>query len=336
MITAQRGPENSTNLGWPGRSLRRLSRNGAPYKQRGVALLIVLWIVTLLGVIAGSFVLSIRTEVALARNLTESARARAAAMAGAELAVQGILNPEASQRWRVDGSVYQAVFSGTELRIAVADETGKIDLNTAPEVLLEGLLRAVELEPEERARLVDAIEDWKDANTLRRLNGAEDEDYQTAGLPYGPKNGKFENVEELLLVLGMTPALYRKLESALTVHSRKARINTAVAPPLVLLAQPGADPEQVEMVLAERYQGQVLDQSDEADELEASPTPTTDRRSASVTAAGTFSIHVEARTAGGAIERIASVVRLHRGGRGANSRPYTTLVWKNAATLMFE
>ena len=71
-------------------------------------------------------------------------------------------------------------------------------------------MTAGELDEPSAARLVDAIGDWKDADDLRRPNGAEAADYQAAGSPYLPANALFETVPELQRVLGMTPALYRE------------------------------------------------------------------------------------------------------------------------------
>ena len=102
------------------------------------------------------------------------------------------------------------------------------------------------------ARLVDAIGDWKDADDLRRPNGAEADDYKAAGSPYLPANAPFETVPELQRVLGMTPALYAKLAENLTVQSQQAGINPTYASRATLLALPGATPEVVDTYLAQR------------------------------------------------------------------------------------
>ena len=133
------------------------------------------------------------------------------------------------------------------------DESGKIDINAASDPLLKGLLQtAGGLDSDTANKLVDIIGDWKDADDLRRPNGAEASDYQAAGLPYKPANAPFEAVAELQRVLGMTPALYSKLADSLTVHTRMAGVNPAYASRTVLLALPGATPEIVDTYLAQR------------------------------------------------------------------------------------
>ncbi len=61
---------------------------------------------------------------------------------------------------------------------AAVDESAKIDVNAASETLLKSLLQNLGGQDAESAqRLVEAIADWKDADDLRRPNGAEGADY---------------------------------------------------------------------------------------------------------------------------------------------------------------
>jgi general secretion pathway protein K len=74
--------------------------------------------------------------------------------------------------------------------------------------------------------VAEAIADWRDEDSDRRPHGAENFDYQTRG--YVCKDGPFENVEELLLVKGMTPELYHQVEEHVTVFgSGRVNLNTA-------------------------------------------------------------------------------------------------------------
>jgi general secretion pathway protein K len=143
--------------------------------------------------------------------------------------------------------------NGNRIAVRALDESGKIDLNTAPDGLIKSLLQtAAELDADTAGRLVDVIGDWKDIDDLRRPNGAEAPDYQAAGLNYKPANAPFEAVAELQRVLGMTPAVYGRIADSLTVHSRMAGINPAFASRTVLLAVPGATPEIVDTYIAQR------------------------------------------------------------------------------------
>lgn len=223
------------------------------HHQRGIALVLVLWATTLLTVIAASFAFSMRTETLLAQNLAASARAQALADAGVQRAFYEMFKPGSDpQRWKGDSAPHQWQFGGGKITIALQDISGKIDLNSAPDVLLKGLLKNAGLDDTQSSALLDAILDWRDEDDLRRINGAEAAEYQAAGLKYKPANAPFETVDELQRVLGMTPQLYTQLADALTVDSHQAGINAAIASRKVLLALPGADAALVDAYLAAR------------------------------------------------------------------------------------
>lgn len=221
--------------------------------QGGVALVLVLWMVALLSVIAGNFAYSMRSEAQITHNQLQVAQAKALADAGVQRALFELMKPPTSlQRWQGDGVPHELVLAGTTVRIVILDESGKIDLNTASDTLIRSLFRSVGLSDEESAALLDAVLDWRDNDMLRRPNGAEEADYRAVGRNYSPANAPFETVDELRLVQGVTPELYRKLAPALTVYSRQAGVNVATAPKEVLLAIPGVNSVIVEAYLQDR------------------------------------------------------------------------------------
>jgi general secretion pathway protein K len=194
-----------------------------------------------------------RNEALAARNSLSLAQARALADGAIYRTVFELMRPKLAEAWSADGTVHAWDENGSRIAVSALDESGKIDLNTAPEGLIKGLLQtAGEVDADTAARLVDVIGDWKDADDLRRPNGAEAPDYQAAGLNYKPANAPFEAVAELQRVLGMTPAVYGRIADSLTVHSRMAGINPAFASRAVLLAVPGATPEIVDTYIAQR------------------------------------------------------------------------------------
>lgn len=222
-------------------------------RQDGVALVLVLWMVTLLTVIAGNFSYSMRGEAKIAHNQLLAAQARGQADAGAQRAWFELMKPPTEpQRWQGDGFPHEWVSGDAVVRVAILDESGKIDLNTASDALLKGLFKSAGLSEEASDALLDAVLDWRDQDKMKRIHGAEEDDYRAAGRNYVPSNAPFETVDELRQVLGMSPELYRKLAPALTVYSRQAGVNAAIAPREVLLAIPGVDAGLVEQYLQQR------------------------------------------------------------------------------------
>ena len=96
-------------------------------KHKGVALVLVLWVLSLLTIIAGSFVLSVRRQTAVITGLKNNAVAAATAESGIAFAQWMLLIPDLNKRWRADGSIYQIDGNKTQLRVRLLSETGKIN-----------------------------------------------------------------------------------------------------------------------------------------------------------------------------------------------------------------
>ncbi len=291
-------------------------------RQRGVALLIVLWISVLLAVVVGGYLLLARTESLLARNLVDSARARVAAEAGIHRAVVELRNPDLEQRWLGDGRPYRFELDGIEIEVRLQDETGLVDINLADELMLARLLEFnTDLEESEREALVQAILDYRDPDDLPRLNGAERDEYEAAGLPYGPKNAPFDTVAELQQVLGMTWRLFQQLEPAITVHSGRPSVNPAFAPAQVLQLLPGMDLELARQYVEQR--NQLIPGSQ--------PLPMLPDGSQPLAQGGglTYSIRSRATLPGGVWAEVYATIRL---GGGLKGRPFRYLRLKKDKT----
>ena len=221
-------------------------------KQHGIVLVVVLWIVTLLSVMAASFVYSMRTETQLVSAQVDRAKARALAEAGIAYATKHILSPTALQKWPLEGTAREWHFGSGRVNIAIVGANGKVDINRSDRGLLRRLLASAGVEDEALDPLLDAIEDWRDSDDARGANGAEEQDYQAAGRDYGPKNAPFERIEELQQVLGMTQEIYHIIADELTVFSRQEGVNPAMASATLLRALPEIDTESVDEYLEAR------------------------------------------------------------------------------------
>jgi general secretion pathway protein K len=201
--------------------------------EEGIALIAVLWTLILLSIIVAAVSLETRTSARIAHNTVENATVRSAADAGIQRAILDLLaSPDVSGengRFHADGTVYAWPFANSTVRISVQDERGKINLNEATEQVLIALFRSVGVDPDKAQSLAAAIADFRDADNLMRPGGAEEAEYQAAGLPWGPKNAPFEAVEELKQVLGVTPEIYQQVFPDLTIYSASNAINPALA-----------------------------------------------------------------------------------------------------------
>jgi general secretion pathway protein K len=212
----------------------------------------VIWGIGLLSYIAVSLLWSGNVSYQLARNVTEAAQLEATVEATINRAVLGLLDPRYDRRWRVDGVPQEFAFGAARARVAIQDELGRIDLNHADGAVLIGLFQSVDLDSFSASRLVDKILDWRDSSGLKRLNGATAQDYRTAGFGYAPRNGAFQSVDELKLVMDMTPELFRRVEPALTVYSGRQFIDPQFAPREALLALPTMNADAATSFIASR------------------------------------------------------------------------------------
>ncbi|MBH1592762.1 general secretion pathway protein GspK [Stenotrophomonas maltophilia] len=283
-------------------------------RARGAALGLVLWLIALMTALVGAFALSARVEHLQERVLDDDARGQERARAGLEYALMRLSPDPLRAPWQADGRTYRWQFDGARIEIQVLDENGKINLNLADVALLTAFLQALG-EPVDNARqLAGAIVDWRDEDSLLQPGGgAEAQDYAAAGLPYGPRNKRFETLGELQRVLGMNGPLYRKMLPHLTLYSRQARPDPRFASAPVLTAL-GLD---ADLVLAQRNQP----------ERDGDPA---DGSSALASSSGTYSI--ESRVIDGSGRRSVLQAVVRNGSGGIPGRSYTVLRWEQGMT----
>ncbi len=228
-----------------------MSSSNCSERRSGFALVAVLWLLVLLSMISMHISAVSRTEAELTRNLTVAAQAHHAAESGVRWAIWSLTLPP-EENWLADSSMHYLELNKTEIGVALQDENGKLDLNHVTYERLVALFEAAEIDEETSTPLIDAIIDWRDADDLKRLNGAEDDDYLEAGLSYGAKDAPYESVDELKQVLGMTPEVYERIGPAFTVYVRRSGVNPLVAPRLVLLALQGVDEDTIDRYIEDR------------------------------------------------------------------------------------
>jgi len=230
------------------------SRSFPRARQDGIALIAVLWLTILLTVIASGFAFSMHGEAVAARNALSLAQARAAADGAVERTAFELTRPRTlPDVWKADGSAQTWLDGEIKLTTVAVDESARIDLNTAADPLLKGLLQNVGgLDAFTADSVLAAIADWRDVDDLKRPNGAEEPDYRAAGKTYKPSNAPFDSIGELARVLGVTPGLVARIADSLTIYSRQPGINPLTASRDALLAIPNATPEAVDAYIAQR------------------------------------------------------------------------------------
>ena len=259
-------------------------------RERGVALLLVLWIFVVLGVLAVDFARYIRDDAMAAVNFAEETRAYYLALAGMNRTIydadrQHERNPtpgapapapavkdddeDDDDSISADGQWHDGEFAGGHYTVRMTDQAALISLNKVDDAVLTRVITNLmrggnattgmdQRQSNEVATVVDSILDWRDTDHLRRAHGAESEYYLKRRPPYRAKNGFFDSPEELLRVRGVTPALYYGhdgmpgLRDVFSVYSRSPNVHLRYAPAAVLQALLGVDADTAADLVAQR------------------------------------------------------------------------------------
>lgn len=196
-----------------GRGTRRL---------RGMVLIAVLWLVVALSIIATSAVASVRQEAQLLGALRQQVEAGAQGDAALMLFLQQVYQrPEVTQR----AVRVEVPYRGQTIVVESTPLNGYVDLNRAPPSLLLQLLRVAGGLAEAPAQaVVDAIVSYR------------------LGTVQGSVRERFDAIEDLMRVPGMSEDLYARLAPLVTVDARgSGRVNPMAAPVPVLAVLAGGN-----------------------------------------------------------------------------------------------
>jgi general secretion pathway protein K len=228
--------------------------------QRGVALILVLLMISIIVAVTIQLNRSSRSEIYEAANLSDGIRLRYVAESG-YYAGEAILLADQNafdaltEDWaktEMFALKSEGLFNNASFKLAIEDEAGKVPVNrlisgkgynTQIRDLLLRLLTGpfFRLAQEQAEEIIDAIKDWIDADDEVTGDGAEGGYYAGLPRPYAAKNAALDCIEELLMVKGVTRELFYGagetpgLVQCLTVFG-DGKININTAPKAVLRA----------------------------------------------------------------------------------------------------
>ena len=227
--------------------------------QGGFVLLLTLWVLVVVAMAAAYFAQRVQSAVELAQQsrqntqtLVDMASTRAEIIY--RLSVSTLTNYGLSRgntTVYLDDRPYQGL-GNTVLQIQ--DTRGLVNLNFVDDARLNLFLGQLNVEPEQRARLVDTLRDYTDADSFHRLNGAEADDYRAQGLA-PPTNRVLVSPWQAKQIMGWrsTPQLWQNdhLPKLATI-SQSMGINPNTAPAEVLATIPGVTADMAQIILARR------------------------------------------------------------------------------------
>jgi general secretion pathway protein K len=242
-------------------------------RDRGAALLAVLWLSAILTAIAFSVANTVRGETERTSTLSEGVRSYYAATGALERALAYIewgsahRNPDNTVRYFEPGMArLNFNFASSTATVEIIPESSKFDINSIPPPELHRLLVNLGAEPARAQEIAMAIVDWRQpAPTL--VPSMFDQMYLSSNPSFRGRHASLEETEELLLVKGMTPELYHGgyvrdaagrlqpragLKDCVSVYGSAGPFDVNSAQP-ALLTTIGISPEVVTAIQERRY-----------------------------------------------------------------------------------
>jgi general secretion pathway protein K len=205
------------------------------HRNKGFALIAVLWTLVLIAFIVAHVTTSGRIEIRIANNLTANAVALTAADGAIYQAIFNLSDPRPDQRWLMDGNPRELLIGHTQVTLRLEDEAWWINPNSAAPALVEALLRVSGSDAESARRFANAISEWVGTAPAPRPPNALLAEYQAAGLDYAPPAAPIETLDELGRVVSMTPAVLAAIRPHLTLYG-PPQPNAGTADPIVAAA----------------------------------------------------------------------------------------------------
>jgi general secretion pathway protein K len=239
--------------------------------NRGSALLTVLWVSAALAAIAFSLSSTVRGETDRTSTALDGLRAYYLAAGGIQRATYELLwsVQTPSQRKIPEHSTHvDYTFPTGDVRVEILPEAAKLDVNASSPEELYRLCVALGLDPERAREIAVAILDWR--SPAPEGAGTFDAYYLSLSPSFRATHASFQEIEELLLVKGITPDVFygtyvpaeqgsggphlvprQGLIDCLSVFGSKDRLDANTAAPAVLAAI-GLPPDAVNAIVERR------------------------------------------------------------------------------------
>ena len=217
--------------------------------HRGFIMVAALWLLAALAALASIASLYIAQSAAAVMAVGGATQLEMFTTAGVELAAYELSSSSAAKRATHGNFSFR--LANSSVAVEYMSEAARINLNMAPRSTIAGLFAALGAPPEQAGEFANRVIAWRSAPPAN-ANLQDDGVYHAAGLTYLPRHGAFNNVDELLLVVGLPMSLVERALPFFTVYSGVAEVNVLDAAPEVVAALPGMSPLRLTSFLDQR------------------------------------------------------------------------------------
>jgi len=209
--------------------------------QKGIALIIVLFVIATLTILVLEFVHSTRINLYIAGNISDGMKAFYLARSGVTVAAGALLDDvqdNSQDHMNEDWAQALPAIPGGEgwVTVEIMDESSKFNINrlvrksglpdSIKQEVLKKLFTNLELDPE----LTTPIIDWIDADSDSLAGGGPEDNfygYSAGTNSYPSRNGYFVSMNEIMLVNGIKEEIFNKIAPYITIYGdSKLNMNT--------------------------------------------------------------------------------------------------------------
>jgi general secretion pathway protein K len=215
-------------------TIRKIARN-----RRGIALLLVVSVTTILVATALEYNRRARFTLISTAAMRDSITLSQMAASGVHVAMAMLIKDKSESNadslledWadtsKINEILQEIPFESGEISVKISDEMGKIQVNALVAFPDRNAFNPAQLslwdrflnymgdeeqlqDDSEPTAIINSVKDWLDSgddDATTGLSGAELEYYQSLEPPYAPKNGPLTDLDELMLIKGISPELY--------------------------------------------------------------------------------------------------------------------------------
>jgi general secretion pathway protein K len=222
-----------------------MTRSRRAMKDRGFAVVTVLWMLALLAALATASATYVSSSALNLRIIDEEVQIDALIEAALELTMY----QRSVDRSMATSGTFAFTLAGARVGVEFVPESARIDLNSAPRAMLAGLFASFGVGADNANYYADRVMGWRSSPAKTEKSEQEEELYRAAGLAYQPRKGPFAHVDELWLVAGLPHWLVERAMPFVTVYSGRPDVNAFHAPPQVIAAVPGIPRERIDAFL---------------------------------------------------------------------------------------
>lgn len=213
-------------------------------RESGSVLIVAVWMLAILFLLTMSLSRQANQELLLVKYSLQKMQARYFAWAGFHYAIARISEEQISDKVNQEPFSCDIKFAQGQVGCKMSDEDNKLNLNALNLQnyrILKELLVIVGVQEEQALQIAASAVDWRDEDQVPVWGVS-----QTEEGPFGlgeqrlpAKNRPFNSLYELMFLKDMTPEIYEKIRSFVTVYPRRAsnlKVNLSTASREVLLA----------------------------------------------------------------------------------------------------